>query len=88
MTVDNCTSDKGMEVSGCVGEKVSVTNSTLWSHSQYSNEGGAATFTGNTVSGSVTIKADELTVRADKISNGITFSGNGDVTLENMDVFN
>lgn len=86
VTVDNCTSDKGMEVSGCVGEKVSVTNSTLWSYSQYSNEGGAATFTGNTVSGSVTIKADELTVRADKISNGITFSGNGDVTLENMDV--
>lgn len=75
-----------MEVSSCVGEKVSVTNSTLWSYSQYSNEGGAATFTGNTVSGSVTIKADELTVRADKISNGITFSGNGDVTLENMDV--
>ncbi len=86
VTVDNCTSDKGMEVSSCVGEKVSVTNSTLWSYSQYSNEGGAATFTGNTVSGSVTIKADELTVRADKISNGITFSGNGDVTLENMDV--
>ena len=86
VTVDNCTSDKGMEVSGCVGEKVSVTNSTLWSYSQYSNEGGAATFTGNTVSGSVTIKADELTVRTDKISNGITFSGNGDVTLENMDV--
>lgn len=86
VTVDNCTSDKGMEVSGCVGEKVSVTNSTLWSYSQYSNEGGAATFTGNTVSGSVTIKADELTVRADKISNGITFSGNGDVTLKNMDV--
>ena len=86
VTVDNCTSDKGMEVSGCVGEKVSVTNSTLWSYSQYSNEGGAATFTGNTVSGNVTIKADELTVRADKISNGITFSGNGDVTLENMDV--
>ena len=86
VTVDNCTSDKGMEVSGCVGEKVSVTNSTLWSYSQYSNEGGVATFTGNTVSGSVTIKADELTVRADKISNGITFSGNGDVTLENMDV--
>ena len=66
VTVDNCTSDKGMEVSSCVGEKVSVTNSTLWSYSQYSNEGGAATFTGNTVSGSVTIKADELTVRADK----------------------
>lgn len=86
VTVDNCTSDKGMEVSSCVGEKVSVTNSTLWSYSQYSNEGGVATFTGNTVSGSVTIKADELTVRADKISNGITFSGNGDVTLENMDV--
>ena len=86
VTVDNCTSDKGMEVSSCVGEKVSVTNSTLWSYSQYSNEGGAATFTGNTVSGNVTIKADELTVRADKISNGITFSGNGDVTLENMDV--
>lgn len=86
VTVDNCTSDKGMEVSGCVGEKVSVTNSTLWSYSQYSNEGGAATFTGNTVSGNVTINADELTVRADKISNGITFSGNGDVTLENMDV--
>ena len=86
VTVDNCTSDKGMEVSYCVGEKVSVTNSTLWSYSQYSNEGGAATFTGNTVSGNVTIKADELTVRADKISNGITFSGNGDVTLENMDV--
>ena len=86
VTVDNCTSDKGMEFSSCVGEKVSVTNSTLWSYSQYSNEGGAATFTGNTVSGSVTIKADELTVRADKISNGITFSGNGDVTLENMDV--
>lgn len=86
VTVDNCTSDKGMEVTSCVGEKVSVTNSTLWSYSQYSNEGGAATFTGNTVSGSVTIKADELTVRADKISNGITFSGNGDVTLENMDV--
>ena len=86
VTVDNCTSDRGMEVSGCVGEKVSVTNSTLWSYSQYSNEGGAATFTGNTVSGSVTIKADELTVRTDKISNGITFSGNGDVTLENMDV--
>ena len=79
VTVDNCTSDKGMEVSSCVGEKVSVTNSTLWSYSQYSNEGGVATFTGNTVSGSVTIKAD-------KISNGITFSGNGDVTLENMDV--
>ena len=86
VTVDNCTSDKGMEVSSCVGEKVSVTNSTLWSYSQYSNEGGVATFTGNTVSGSVTIKADELTVRADKISNGIIFSGNGDVTLENMDV--
>lgn len=86
VTVDNCTSDKGMEVSSCVGEKVSVTNSTLWSYSQYSNEGGVATFTGNTVSGSVTIKADELTVRTDKISNGITFSGNGDVTLENMDV--
>lgn len=86
VTVDNCTSDKGMEVSSCVGEKVSVTNSTLWSYSQYSNEGGVATFTGNTVSGSVTIKADELMVRADKISNGITFSGNGDVTLENMDV--
>ena len=86
VTVDNCTSDKGMEVSSCVGEKVSVINSTLWSYSQYSNEGGVATFTGNTVSGSVTIKADELTVRADKISNGITFSGNGDVTLENMDV--
>ena len=86
VTVDNCTSDKGMEVSSCVGEKVSVTNSTLWSYSQYSNEGGVATFTGNTVSGSVTIKADELAVRADKISNGITFSGNGDVTLENMDV--
>lgn len=86
VTVDNCTSDKGMEVSSCVGEKVSVTNSTLWSYSQYSNEGGVATFTGNTVSGSVTIKADELTVRADKISNGITFSGNGDVTLENMNV--
>ena len=86
VTVDNCTSDKGMEVTSCVGEKVSVTNSTLWSYSQYSNEGGAATFTGNTVSGSVTIKADELTVRTDKISNGITFSGNGDVTLENMDV--
>lgn len=86
VTVDNCTSDKGMEVSYCVGEKVSVTNSTLWSYSQYSNEGGAATFTGNTVSGNVTIKADELTIRADKISNGITFSGNGDVTLENMDV--
>lgn len=86
VTVDNCTSDKGMEVSSCVGEKVSVTNSTLWSYSQYSNEGGVATFTGNTVSGSVTIKADELTARADKISNGITFSGNGDVTLENMDV--
>lgn len=24
VTVDNCTSDKGMEVSSCVGEKVSV----------------------------------------------------------------
>ena len=86
VAIDNCTSDRGIEVSSCVGEKVSVTNSTLWSYSQYSSGDGAVTFTGNTVGGSVAIKADELTVRDDKISNGITFSGNGDVTLENMDV--
>lgn len=87
VTIDNCTSDKGIQILQCVGEKVSVTNSTLWSYGQYTNDGGSVTFTGNTVSGSVDINADEqVIVRDDKIGRGIFFRGNGDVVLENMDV--
>lgn len=82
--VDNCTSEKGVDVSQCKNANTIITNSTITSYKQTMGENGTTIFTGNKVSGSVNIAADELTVKDDEIQGGLTFSGNGDVVVENV----
>ena len=85
VTVDSCTVDTRITVEFCTDPKVSITNSTL-SNYQHLSGSGSTIFTGNTVSGSVRINAEELTVRDDKIDGGLTLAGKGDVVLENMTI--
>ena len=82
--VDNCKSEKGVDVSQCNNENVTVTNSTITSYKQTMGENGTTVFTGNKVSGSVVIAADEMIVKDDEIQGGLTFSGNGDVVVEDV----
>lgn len=84
LTVDNCVSDKAIETSYCTGDNVKITNSSLAGFTQRSSDNGTLVFTGNTVSGSVSIKATEMTVKDDTIGDGLSFSGQGKVRLENV----
>ena len=85
VTVDGCTADTRITVEFCTDPKVSVTNSILPSY-QHLSGSGTTVFTGNTVSGSVRINAEELTLRDDKIDAGLTLNGKGDVVLEDMTI--
>ena len=86
VTVDGCTADTRITVEFCTDPKVSVTNSILPSY-QHLSGSGTTVFTGNTVSGSVRINAEELTLRDDKIDAGLTLNGKGDVAvLEDMTI--
>ena len=84
LTVDKCVSDKAIETSYCTGDNVKVTDSSLAGFTQRSSGNGTLVFTDNTVSGSVSIKATEMTVKDDTIGGGLSFSGQGRVTLENI----
>ena len=85
VTVDGCTADTRITVEFCTDPKVSVTNSILPSY-QHLSGSGITVFTGNTVSGSVRINAEELTLRDDKIDAGLILNGKGDVVLEDMTI--
>ena len=85
LTVDKCISDKAIEMSNCTGDNVKVTESSLAGFRQSSSDNGTLVFTGNTVSGSVSIRANEMTVKDDTIEDGLSFGGRkGKVTLENI----
>ena len=88
LTVDNCTTDKGIGVNYSVGDNVSITNSTLPSYIQLSNGDGTAVFTDNVVgSGGISITADKATVNNDKVDGGIlSLLLKEDVVLENMNI--
>ena len=84
LTVDKCEADKAIEVYYGTGDNLKVTESSLAGFGQLSSGNGTLLFTGNKVSGNVDIKADEMTVKDDTIGDGLSFRGNGKVTLENV----
>lgn len=89
LVMDKCSSERGVYLENSnVDDTAVITNCTLGSYGQYTYNGGSVVFTNNTVAGNVTLSLDKLTVRDDTISGGLTLSGRGDVTLENIQITN
>ena len=80
ITIDSCTADKGVYVSGGTGEKTVINNSTL---GELQLSGASAVVTKVTGTGRATIGADEMTISDDGFA-GLSVEGTGDVALENV----
>lgn len=80
ITIDSCTADKGVYVSGGTGEKTVINNSTL---GELNLSGASAVVTKVTGTGRATIGADEMTISDDSFA-GLSIGGTGDVALENV----
>ena len=80
ITIDSCTADKGVYVSGGTGEKTVINNSTL---GELKLSGASAVVTKVTGTGRATIGADEMTISDDGFA-GLSVEGTGDVALENV----
>ena len=80
ITIDSCTADKGVYVSGGTGEKTVINNSTL---GELNLSGASAVVTKVTGTGRATIGADEMTISDDGFA-GLSVEGTGDVALENV----
>lgn len=80
ITIDSCTADKGVYVSGGTGEKTVINNSTL---GELQLSGASAVVTKVTGTGRATIGADEMTISDDSFA-GLSVEGTGDVALENV----
>ena len=80
ITIDSCTADKGVYVSGGTGEKTVINNSTL---GELQLSGASAVVTKVTGTGRTTIGADEMTISDDGFA-GLSVEGTGDVALENV----
>lgn len=80
ITIDFCTADKGVYVSGGTGEKTVINNSTL---GELQLSGASAVVTKVTGTGRATIGADEMTISDDGFA-GLSVEGTGDVALENV----
>lgn len=80
ITIDSCTADKGVYVSGGTGEKTVINNSTL---GELNLSGASAVVTKVTGTGRATIGADEMTISDDSFA-GLSVEGTGDVALENV----
>lgn len=80
ITIDSCTADKGVYVSGGTGEKTVINNSTL---GELQLSGASAVVTKITGTGRATIGADEMTISDDGFA-GLSVEGTGDVALENV----
>ena len=80
ITIDSCTADKGVYVSGGTGEKTVINNSTL---GELQLSGASAVVTKVTGTGRATIGADEMTISDDGFV-GLSVEGTGDVALENV----
>ena len=80
ITIDSCTADKGVYVSGGTGEKTVINNSTL---GELNLSGASAVVTKVTGTGRATIGADEMTISDDSFV-GLSVEGTGDVALENV----
>lgn len=80
VTVDSCTADKGVYVSGGTGEKTVINNSTV---GELNLSGTTAVVTKVTGTGRAIIGADEMTISDDSFA-GLSVGGTGDVTLENV----
>lgn len=80
ITIDSCTADKGVYVSGGTGEKTVINNSTL---GELQLSGASAVVTKVTGTGRATIGADVMTISDDGFA-GLSVEGTGDVALENV----
>lgn len=80
ITIDSCTADKGVYVSGGTGEKTVINNSTL---GEVNLSGASAVVTKVTGTGRARIGADEMTISDDSFV-GLSVEGTGDVALENV----
>lgn len=80
ITIDSCTADKGVYVSGGTGEKTVINNSTL---GELQLSGASAVVTKVTGTGRATIGADEMTISDDGFA-GLSVEGTGDVALKNV----
>ena len=80
VTVDSCTADKGVYVSGGTGEKTVINNSTV---GELNLSGTTAVVTKVTGTGRAIIGAGEMTINDDSFA-GLSVGGTGDVTLENV----
>lgn len=80
ITIDSCTADKGVYVSGGTGEKTVINNSTL---GELQLSGASAVVTKVTGTGRAIIGADEMTISDDGFA-GLSVEGTGDVALENV----
>ena len=80
ITIDSCTADKGVYVSGGTGEKTVINNSTL---GDLDLSGTSAVVTKVTGTGRASIGANEMTISDDSFA-GLSIGGTGDVTLENV----
>lgn len=80
ITIDSCTADKGVYVSGGTGEKTVINNSTL---GELNLSGASAVVTKVTGTGRASIGADEMTISDDSFA-GLSIGGTGDVALENV----
>lgn len=80
ITIDSCTADKGVYVSGGTGEKTVINNSTL---GELNLSGASAVVTKVTGTGRARIGADEMTISDDSFV-GLSVEGTGDVALENV----
>ena len=80
ITIDSCTADKGIYVSGGTGEKTVINNSTL---GDLDLSGASAVVTKVTGTGRASIGANEMTISDDSFA-GLSIGGTGDVALENV----
>ena len=81
ITVDSCTADKGVYVSGGAGEKTVINNCP--SIGALTLSGASAVVTKVTVADKATINAAEMTISDDNFG-GLAVGGTGDVALENV----